>query len=133
RAKYAAKASAATISAVHAASVACRAGSPPEISASDAPIRSEIADVTVTAVCFELQNNQNARPPNRHAYNPACGGRPASEASPIADGRRYAASVTPAATSARSHVRSYAVTHARAGMRILPPRSPYPWDSAAAT
>ena len=28
---------------------------------------SEIAEVTVTAVCRELQNSQNTSPPNRHA------------------------------------------------------------------
>ena len=37
------------MSAVHAASAACRAGSPPEIAPSDAPTSSEIAEVMVTA------------------------------------------------------------------------------------
>ena len=36
-------------------------------SASDAPTSSEIADVTVTAVCCELQKSQNTSPANRHA------------------------------------------------------------------
>ena len=34
---------------------------------SDAPISSEIADVTVSAVWRELQNSQKTSPPNRHA------------------------------------------------------------------
>ncbi len=67
RAAYATKASTATISAVQAASVAWRAGSPPDISPSVAPISSEIAEVMVTVVCRELQNSQNTSPPNRHA------------------------------------------------------------------
>src|SRR5204862_2303668 len=103
---------------VQAASVAWRAGSPPDISPTVAPISSEIAEVMVTVVCRELQNSQNTSPPNRHAYRPACGGRPASEASPIAAGSRYAASVRPAMTSPRSHVLSYDASPARAGMAI---------------
>ena len=88
-----------------AASAAKRAGSPPASSPSVEPISSEIADVTVIAVCRELQNSQNTSPENRHAYSPASGGSPASDASPIAAGSRYAASVTPATRSGRSQRR----------------------------
>jgi hypothetical protein len=52
--------------AVHTARVACRAGSPPDISPTVAPTSNEMADVTESAVWRELQNNQKARPPNRH-------------------------------------------------------------------
>src|SRR4030095_6567623 len=75
---------AAVSSAVQAASAAKRAGSPPARLPSEEPISSEIADVTLTAVCRELHNIQYTSPPARHAYRPACGGRPASEASPSA-------------------------------------------------
>ena len=34
---------------------------------SDEPMSSEIAEVTVIAVCRELQNSQNTSPPKRHA------------------------------------------------------------------
>ena len=67
RASHARKAIRAMSRAVPAASAAKREGSPPEISPSDAPIRSDIAEVTVTTVWRELQNNQNTRPPNRQA------------------------------------------------------------------
>jgi hypothetical protein len=67
RAAQAANASAATIRPVHAARAAWRAGSPADISPSVAPTSSEIAEVTVTAVCRELQNSQNTRPANRQA------------------------------------------------------------------
>src|SRR4051794_7728633 len=110
---------AATSRAVVAASAACRTGSAPAISASEAPTSSEIADVTVTAVWRELQNTQNASPPNRHEYRPASGGNPASDASPRPAGSRYAASVMPAAISARSHARSYDAIHERAAIIML--------------
>src|SRR4051812_8772833 len=60
-------ASAAAISAVHAANAAKRLVSPPARSPSDAPTSSEIADVTVMAVCRELQKIQKTNPENRHA------------------------------------------------------------------
>ena len=56
-----------TIRAVIAARAAWRVGSPPSKPASDVPIRREIADVTVTAVCFELQKSQNIMPAKRQA------------------------------------------------------------------
>ena len=62
---------------------------------------SEIAEVTLIDVCRELHRSQNTRPPNRHAQSPACGGKPASDASPSAAGNTYAASVTPATRSER--------------------------------
>ena len=65
-----------------------------------------MAEVTAMAVCFELQKSQNASPENKQAYRPAWGGNPASEASPMDFGTRYAASVTPATTSPRNHLRS---------------------------
>src|SRR5688500_20174395 len=92
RAAHAASAIAATMSAVHAASAAWRAGSPPLSSPTDDPISSDNADVTVMTVCLELQRNQNTSPENRQAWMPASGGRPASDASPIAAGSRYARS-----------------------------------------
>ena len=67
RTSQAAKAIAATISVMQAASAACRAGSPPLSSPTDAPISSDSADVTVIAVCLELQNSQNTSPENRQA------------------------------------------------------------------
>jgi hypothetical protein len=82
------KANPATITAVQAASVACLVASPGAISLSVAPINSEMADVTDSAVWRELQNSQNTSPPKRQEYRPACGGSPASEASPIAEGSR---------------------------------------------
>ena len=39
----------------------------PDAAASDAPMSSEMAEVTVTAVCRELQNSQKTSPPNKHA------------------------------------------------------------------
>ena len=66
RRSQAARPRAETRRAVAAASAAWRAGSPAATSASDAPTRSEIADVTVTAVCCELQKSQNTSPANRH-------------------------------------------------------------------
>src|SRR5215475_14763576 len=56
-----------TISAVHDANAQNREASPPARSPSDAPTKTEIADVTVIAVCRELQNNQKTRPENRQA------------------------------------------------------------------
>src|SRR5678816_10631 len=88
---HAMKAMSATSNAVPAASAPNRAVSPLAISPSDAPIKSEIADVTEIAVCRELQNSQKTRPPNKHAYSPASGFRLASEASPSPAGSRYAA------------------------------------------
>src|SRR4051812_10128323 len=72
-------ASAAAINAVQAASAAKRVVSPPARSPSDAPTRSEIADVTLIAVCRELQNTQKTRPEKSTAYSPAAGGRFASD------------------------------------------------------
>src|SRR5215813_10178985 len=89
-------ASTATSNAVQAASAVKRAGSPPENSPSDVPMSSDMAEVTVIAVCRELQNSQKTSPENMQAYSPASGGRPASEASPMPAGSRYAASVIPA-------------------------------------
>jgi len=56
-----------TISAVQAASAAKRDVSPPATSPSVAPIRSEIADVTVIAVWRELQKSQKTSPAKRQA------------------------------------------------------------------
>ena len=67
RSRQASSASAETMPAVAAASAAWRAGSPSESSASDVPISSEIAEVTVTTVCCEEQKSQNTSPPKRHA------------------------------------------------------------------
>ena len=64
---HAANAIAAIISAAHAASAACRAGSPPLNSPTDAPMSSDSAEVTVTTVCFELQKIQKTRPEKRQA------------------------------------------------------------------
>src|ERR1700751_1572929 len=69
-----------TINAVHDARAQNREASPPAKSPSDAPTSTEIADVTVIAVCRELQNSQNTRPEKRQAYRPASGRRLASEA-----------------------------------------------------
>src|SRR5579862_2626952 len=82
------KAMSATSNAVPAASAPKRVVLPPAISPSEAPTSKDMADVTVTTVCRELQNNQKTNPPNRHAYSPASGGRLASDASPSPDGRR---------------------------------------------
>ena len=94
---------AATMIARHAASAACRDGSPPLNSPTDAATSSDNAEVTVMTVCLELQNSQKTSPEKRHAYRPASGGSPASDASPIPAGSRYAASVRPATRSGRSH------------------------------
>ena len=61
------KAMSATSKAVPAASAPKRVVSPPAMSPSDAPTSSEMAEVTVMAVCRELQNSQKTSPPNRHA------------------------------------------------------------------
>ena len=66
-ASHAMKASTPTINAVHEAKAQNREGSPPARSPSDAPTRTEIAEVTVIAVCRELHNNQNTNPENRQA------------------------------------------------------------------
>src|ERR1700747_848800 len=65
------KASTPTIKAVHDARAQNREGSPPARSPSDAPTSTEIADVTVIAVCRELQNNQKTSPAQRQAQRPA--------------------------------------------------------------
>ena len=57
----------ATSNAVPAASALNRVVSPPAIPPSDAPTSREMADVTVIAVCRELQNSQKTNPPNKHA------------------------------------------------------------------
>ena len=57
----------ATSNAVPAASAPNRDVSPPLISPSDAPMSSEMAEVTVTAVCRELQKSQKTSPPNKQA------------------------------------------------------------------
>ena len=57
----------ATSKAVPAASAPNRVVSPPAISPSDAPTSREMAEVTVMAVCRELQNSQKTSPPNRQA------------------------------------------------------------------
>jgi len=103
-ASHAMKASTPTIRAVHDARAQNLEASPPARSPSDAPTSTEIAEVTVIAVCRELQNNQKTRPENRHAQRPASDGRLASEASASPAGMRYAARVTPAIKSARSHL-----------------------------
>jgi hypothetical protein len=56
-----------TMSAVQAASAPKRAGSPPASAPSEEPISSEIAEVTVIAVCREPLNIQYTRAGNRHA------------------------------------------------------------------
>ena len=57
----------ATSKAVPAASALNRLVSPPAISPNDAPTSSEMAEVTVMAVCRELQKSQKTSPPNRQA------------------------------------------------------------------
>ena len=57
-------------------------------SPSVAPTSSEIADVTVIAVCRELQKSQKTSPEKRHAYSPASGGSWASDASAMPAGSR---------------------------------------------
>src|SRR5436309_3240508 len=79
-----------TSSAVPAARALNRVASPPAIWPSDAPISNEMAEVTETTVCRELQNSQNTKPDSKQAYNPASGGRFANEASPRAAGSKYA-------------------------------------------
>ena len=81
-------AAAAASNAAHEASAVKRAVSPPAISPRLEPIKREMADVTLTAVCRELQKSQNTKPEKRTAYKPACTGKPASEASASALGRR---------------------------------------------
>ena len=76
------------ISAVQAAKAAKRRRHHPASSPSDAPTSREMADVTVIAVCRELQNNQKISPANMQAYRPASGGRLANEASPKPAGMR---------------------------------------------
>ena len=61
------KAMSATSKAVPAANALNRVVSPPAISPNDAPTSSEMAEVTVMAVCRELQNSQKTSPPNRQA------------------------------------------------------------------
>ncbi len=61
------KAMSATSTAVPAANALNRLVSPPAIPPNDAPMSSEMADVTVIVVCRELQNSQKTSPPNRHA------------------------------------------------------------------
>jgi hypothetical protein len=66
-ASHAMKPSTPTIKAVHDARAQNREVSPPARSPRDAPTSTEIADVTVIAVCRELQNNQNTSPEKRQA------------------------------------------------------------------
>jgi len=64
---HARKAIAATSNAVAAANDPKRAASPPASCPKVDPSSNETADVTVTTVCRELQNNQNTRPEKRQA------------------------------------------------------------------
>jgi hypothetical protein len=74
-------------SAVQAARAAKRAGSKLPMSPSVAPIRSEMAEVTVIAVCLELQNSQR-RVPRRGRRRSGLRRSCASDASAIPAGRR---------------------------------------------
>src|ERR1700739_2729496 len=65
----------ATSKAVPAARALKRGVSPPAISPSEAPTSKDMADVTVTTVCRELQNSQKTSPPKQHAESPAWGVR----------------------------------------------------------
>src|SRR5262245_8279782 len=103
-ASHAMKASTPTISAVHDARAQNREASPLARSPSEAPTNTEIADVTVIAVCRELQNSQQTRQENTQEYRHASGGRLASDASSSPAVMRYASRVTPAIRSARSHL-----------------------------
>src|SRR5262249_11620613 len=103
RTSHARNAIVAVNSAMQAAIAPKRAGSPPAMLPSDEQTSSEIAEVTLIHVCRELHKSQNTSPPNKHAESPACGGKPASDASPSAAGSTYAASVTPATRSERNH------------------------------
>ena len=67
RTAHAISAMIATRTAVPAASALKRVTSPPAISANEAPTNSEMADVTVMAVCRELQKSQKTKPENRQA------------------------------------------------------------------
>ena len=67
RTAHAISAMIATRTAVPAASALKRVTSPPAISANEAPTNSEMADVTVMAVCLELQKSQKTKPENRQA------------------------------------------------------------------
>ncbi len=57
----------ATSKAVPAARALNRLVSPPAISPNDAPTSREMAEVTVTTVCRELQKSQKTSPPNKQA------------------------------------------------------------------
>src|ERR1044071_9490306 len=85
-----------TSKAVAAASAAKRIVFPPVISPRDAPITSEIAEVTEIVVRREPQKIQNTRPPNKQAYKPACGGKRGRDALPKGAASQYAARVGPA-------------------------------------
>ena len=67
RTSQAVKAIAAVSKAVHEASAAKRVVSPAAIPPRLEPTRREIAEVTVTTVCFELQKSQKTRPENKQA------------------------------------------------------------------
>jgi hypothetical protein len=67
RTAHAISAMTATRTAVPAASPLKRVTSPPAISANEAPTSNEIAEVTVMAVCRELQKSQKTKPENRQA------------------------------------------------------------------
>ena len=66
-ASQATKAMRATSKAVPAASALNRLVSPPAIPPNEAPTSREMAEVTVMAVCRELQKSQKTSPPNRQA------------------------------------------------------------------
>jgi hypothetical protein len=57
--------------AVQAANALNRDASPLASVPSVVPNSNEMADVTVIAVCRELQNNQKTNPEKRHEYSPA--------------------------------------------------------------
>src|SRR5207302_10052668 len=67
RTSQAMNAAAAASKAVHEASAVKRAVSPEAISPKLDPIRREMAEVTLTAVCRELQKSQNTNPEKRTA------------------------------------------------------------------
>ena len=66
---------------------------------------SAVVDSGPTESTREVPISAYATKAPRHAQSPATAGRPASSAYAMTCGTRYAVTVTPASTSARSHCR----------------------------
>jgi hypothetical protein len=129
RAAEAARHSPPTTTARAAASPAYRAGSPAASGATAAAVIRAVVDSGPTDSCRDEPRTAYRASGARIAHSPVTGGSPARPAYAITWGTRYAATVTPASRSPRSHDRRYPRSTAAPGSHVVtgtgtPCRSP---------